>query len=124
MLAEQQQDTERAFPPESGRVASPTIHEWSVVGYDRIVGLVRTEEDDRGKAIITSPVLRASFLGDARTPIVLTQSGSLYSLGAPAGSFTPERALDFLQYKSGGAQASAEARPVPRLPTSLMKIGG
>jgi hypothetical protein len=105
----------------AGATSSPTIHEWSVVGYDRIVGMVRAGTDPRGKAIMTSPVLRISFLGAARTPIALTQSGSLYSLGEPADGFGTERAQDFLRYKAGET-ATPAVQPAPRLPTALMKI--
>jgi hypothetical protein len=123
MLAEQQEHSVSPRPaagPAAG-TSSRTIHAWSVVGYDRIVGMVRAGTDPRGKAIITSPVLRISFLGAARTPIALTQSGSLYSLGEPAVSFGTERAQDFLRYKAGEPPAPP-IQPAPRLPTALMKI--
>lgn len=123
MLAEQK---ERPVSPQAteGVAAgtnSRTIHGWSVVGYDRVVGLVRAGGDPRGKAIMTSPVLRVSFLGKARTPVALTQSGSLYVLGEPADSFGAERAQDFLRYKAAEDPASP-LEPAPRLPTALMKI--
>jgi hypothetical protein len=70
---------------------------------------------------MTSPVLRISFLGAARTPVALTQSGSLYALGEPADSFGNARAQDFLRYKAGEATATG-AQPSPRLPTSLAKL--
>lgn len=123
MLAEQQ---ERPVSPQAteGVAAgtnSRTIHGWSVVGYDRIVGLVRSGGDPRGKSIMTSPVLRISFLGTARTPVALTQSGSLYLLGEPADSFGAARAQDFLRYKAAENPAP-QVEPAPRLPTALMKI--
>ena len=123
MLTEQQEHP--VSPPPAagaaGATCSPTIHEWSVVGYDRIVGLVRAGPDPRGKAIMTSPVLRISFLGAARTPVALTQSGSLYSLGEPAEGFGTQRAQDFLRYKAGETAAPG-VQPAPRLPTALMKV--
>ena len=45
---------------------------------------LRGKAGERDKAIMTSPVLRVSFLGSRRTPVALTQSGSVYALGTPA----------------------------------------
>lgn len=123
MLAEQQ---ERPVSPQAtdgiaAGTQSRTIHGWSVVGYDRVVGRVRAAGDARGKSIMTSPILRISFLGQARTPVALTQSGSLYVLGEPAESFGTGRAQDFLHYKAGEATAPG-VQPAPRLPTSHMKL--
>lgn len=123
MLAERQENpvSPREAAGAAGGTNSPIIDGWSIVGYDRIVGMLRATADLPAKTIMTSPVLRISFLGAARTPIALTQSGSLYALGEPADSFGSERAQDFLRYKAGEAAAPG-AVPAPRLPTSLMKL--
>lgn len=123
MLAGQQEHpaTPRAAGGAAKGAGSPTIHGWSVVGYDRVVGLLRTGSGDRGKAIMTSPVLRISFIGKSRTPVALTQSGSLYALGEPAEGFGAERARHFLDYKAADARKPGEP-PTPRLPTAHMKL--
>lgn len=121
MLAEQQEHpVEPQLESEAGGTGSAIIHGWSVVGYDRLVGLLR-DDGERDKAIMTSPVLRVCFLGNRRTPVALTQSGSVYALGAPADSLGAQRAEHFLLYKAGLIEG-AETAPAPRLPTSLMKI--
>lgn len=119
MLAEPQEHTVQ-FRPDPD-MASSVIHGWSVVGYDRLVGLLRSDEGERDKAIMTSPVLRVTFLAGSHAPIALTQSGSVYALGAPADSFGAQRAEHFVLYKAGLIEGEAAA-PAPRLPTSLMKI--
>lgn len=123
MLAEQQEHpvSPRAAAAAGAGTGSRIIDAWSIVGYDRIVGMLRAAADLPGKTIMTSPVLRISFLGAARMPIALTQSGSLYALGEPADTFGNERAQDFLRYKAGEATPPS-AVPAPRLPTSLMKL--
>ena len=123
MLAERQEHpvSPRAAAGVAGGTGSPVIDGWAIVGYDRIVGMLRATAGLPAKTIMTSPVLRVSFLGAARTPVALTQSGSLYALGEPADIFGTERAQDFLRYKAGEAPAPAAA-PAPRLPTSLMKL--
>ena len=123
MLAEKEQLD--AMPAPAERVlrsgSSPVIQGWAIVGYDRIVGLLRGRAGEGGKAIMTSPVLRISFVGSRRTPVALTQSGSVYALGTPAESFGAQRAEHFLLYKCGALEAPKQG-PAPRLPTSLMKI--
>jgi len=103
------------------RGSYPTITGWSVAGYDRIVGTVyghRGQAD--GKTIITSPVLQVVLADDIQGPLARTQSGSLYTLGQPSGTFGVERAGDFLAFKSR-TPAPAVASP-PDLRTSLLKI--
>lgn len=79
----------------------PRIEQWSIVGYDRVVGTVfnRPGASD-GKTIISSPVVQVRIFGKERAPVAFTESGSAYRLGEPAAHFGIDQAEHFIWYKS------------------------
>jgi len=110
----------QALPQDAG-TRHATIRRWSVVGNDRIMGSVseRSRPGD-GKTIMTSPVVQVRLLGELRTPLAITQSGSAYWLADPAENFGLERATRFVAQKARAA--TPPEQPDPSLRTTVMKL--
>jgi len=85
------------------------IDGWSVAGDDRIVGTVQGRAGQGGgRTIITSPVVQVRFMGEWKTPVAFTESGSAYWLRDPAARFGLDAAEDFVW------RLSRTQRPPPR----------
>jgi hypothetical protein len=79
----------------------PVVHQWSVVGHDRILGTVFGKGDGPdGRIVITSPVIAVVRTGRKIGAVALTQSGSIYWLGDPSEAFGVAQAEHFLWFKS------------------------
>ena len=118
-----------AAPPRAGQGLVraerplPTITEWSVVGHDRIVGLLHDGTSrSHGKKIITSPIVRVQFAEGDDMPVAHTQSGSCYALAAAGQGFGPERAEQFVRFKSRVPSSRNVETVDPALRTGLMKL--
>lgn len=110
------------FLPEAPPPGLLTIRKWSVVGNDRIMGNVfNRSKQVEGKTIMTSPVVQVRLLGELRTPVAFTQSGSAYWLAEPAAGYGIERAARFVAQKVRMA-APAPAKPDPSLETTVLKL--
>ena len=100
-----------ALPPTAqDSLSCAGIEQWSVVGHDRLAGQVfRRPGTSDGTTIITSPVLRIRAMGEKRTPVAFTASGSAYRLGTPAAAFGMAQAGHFVWFKSrAGASAPTD----------------
>jgi hypothetical protein len=93
--------TRQSAPSDIHEDQYQVIAGWSVVGNDRIVGNLHSPAATAtGKRIMTSPVVKIRFLGNPRTPVAFTESGSAYWLGPPSSNFDPNRAMTFVWTKS------------------------
>jgi hypothetical protein len=103
---------------------TPIIEQWSVVGHDRIVGIVHNRPGaSDGKTIITSPVLQVRMMGQLRIPVAFNESGSAYRLGTPAASFGVDQAEHFVWFKSREPVGKpSRARQDTSLRTAMMKL--
>ncbi|QJW83605.1 hypothetical protein HK414_04485 [Ramlibacter terrae] len=73
------------------------IDGWSVAGDDRIVGTVHGRPGQAsGRTIITSPVVQVRFMGEWKTPVAFTESGSAYWLRDPAARYGLDAAEAFV----------------------------
>ena len=104
-------------------LAIPTIAEWSVVGHDRIVGVLQHGTSAaHGKTIITSPIVRVRLADGEGMPVAHTQSGSRYALAAPGPGFGTERAQQFVRFK-GRVPISRDVPAVEAgMQTGLLKL--
>ena len=82
-------------------VGEQTIRNWSLVGPDRLAGeLYNRPGQADGQKMMTSPVVEVRFMGEHRTPVAFTRSGSTYWLGEPATDFGLDAAEEFVYRKS------------------------
>ena len=73
------------------------IDGWSVAGDDRVVGTVHGRAGQAsGRTIITSPVVQVRFMGEWKTPVAFTESGSAYWLRDPAARYGLDAAEAFV----------------------------
>jgi hypothetical protein len=109
-----------AFAPEEP--PPPTIDAWSVVGHDRIVGILGDgTSSSHGKKIITSPVLRVQLAVVDGARIAHTQSGSRYLLATPAPAFGAARAEQFVRFKCSVPRVEG-VTPADAEQTGLLKL--
>jgi hypothetical protein len=116
------------------RMDEQEIRNWSVAGDDRIVGTLHSRpEHPQGQTVITGPVVRVRFVGEAGSPLALTGSGNAYLLGQPAARFGMHRAQAFVARLSSSTRPADAARldaakassvhrtPAARVPSAVVR---
>jgi len=99
----------------------PTLHDWRVVGDNRLVGSAynRPGQAD-GKTVMTSPVLQVRLMGEHNIPVAFTESGSAYWLANPSDKFGIDAAEAFVWNMSRTVAPTAPAPLDSMLRTTVM----
>jgi hypothetical protein len=92
------------------------IHAWSVVGADRLTGVL-ADGTPIGRRIITSSVVQVVFMGEPAVPVAVTSSGTHYLLGEPSYGGRGETPREFVKRKSGTPRDAAPLDPAPTMTT-------
>jgi hypothetical protein len=89
------------------------IERWGVIGESRLTGMVHDRPGhSNGRMVVTSPVVEVQMMGGDTWPdsypVAVTQSGSMYRLGRPSGSYGVKNAQRFVYSMLAGYTAPTE----------------